>query len=396
MVASSLMRLEIPLVCLLMVTACAPASPAAAPTAASQQSAPPAAAPTNAPPATQPSAPEVVQPTVAASEDPALVSLWRGKTITMIVGDAAGGGTDTTGRIVARHLSRFLPGQPTIIVQNMPGAGHRVATNFVYQAKSDGLTIGLVDRGVPSYQLRGEGAEQGVRYDSKAITWLGSPTVVTQALMLHQRAGITAKNLKPLEEKTVTIGQTDVGGASHAPQLVLNAVLGWKTKAIFGYEGSTGRLLGIDRGEVDGILTVWDSLRRQKGEDIRAGVLLPIVHIGQKVPDPLLAGVPTADELLADKGAADKQLLALTQRPFDWGRPVIAPPGLPPNITAGLRQGMVAMMADQQFLAEAKQIDLDVIPVPGERVQALIEEYMSTPRSVIERLDELIQADTPA
>ncbi|HEX3247697.1 MAG TPA: hypothetical protein VHX16_19980, partial [Chloroflexota bacterium] len=92
MVASSLMRLEILLVCLLMVTACAPASPAAAPTAASQQSAPPAAAPTNAPPATQPSASEIVQPTVPASEDPALASVWRGKTITMIVGDAAGGG----------------------------------------------------------------------------------------------------------------------------------------------------------------------------------------------------------------------------------------------------------------------------------------------------------------
>jgi tripartite-type tricarboxylate transporter receptor subunit TctC len=313
----------------------------------------------------------------------------------MIVGDAAGGGTDTTGRIVSRHLSRFLPGQPTIIVQNMPGAGHRVATNFVFQAKADGLTIGLVDRGVPSYQLRGEGADQGVRYDSKAITWLGSPTVVTQALMLHQRAGVTAKDLKPLEQKTVTIGQTDVGGASHAPQLVLNAVLGWKTKAIFGYEGSTGRLLGIDRGEVDGILTVWDSLRRQKGDDIRAGVLLPIVHIGQKVPDPLLEGVQTADELFANKPAADKQLLALTQRPFDWGRPVIAPPGLPANVTAALRQGMVSMMADPQFLAEAKQIDLDVIPVTGERVQSLIEEYMNTPRSVIDRLDELIQADTP-
>ncbi len=278
----------------------------------------------------------------------------------------------------------------------MPGAGHRVATNFVYQAKADGLTIGLVDRGVPSYQLRGEGADQGVRYDSTAITWLGSPTVVTQALLVHQRAGITAKDLKPLEQKTITIGQTDVGGASHAPQLVLNNVLGWKTKAIFGYEGSTGRLLGIDRGEVDGILTVWDSLRRQKGDEIRSGVLLPLVHIGQRVPDPLLAGVPTADELFAEKSVADKQLLALTQRPYDWGRPVIAPPGLPQNTATALRNGMTAMMADSQFLAEAKQIDLDVIPVTGERIQALIEEYMSTPRAVIERLDELIQADTPS
>jgi len=142
-IGSSRVRISIPLVSLMVMTACGPASPAVSPTALPEK--PAAAAATAVPPtakASEPTAPVATQPTAAPTEDPALASLWRGKTITMIVGDAAGGGTDTTGRIVSRHLSRYLPGQPQIIVQNMPGAGHRVATNFVYQAKPTGSRSG--------------------------------------------------------------------------------------------------------------------------------------------------------------------------------------------------------------------------------------------------------------
>jgi hypothetical protein len=278
----------------------------------------------------------------------------------------------------------------------MPGGGDRIAANFIYAAKPDGLTIGLFDNGVMSYQLLGEGPEQGVRFDASQYGWLGSPTVLGDSLLIHKRVGITGANIKELETKEVTMAQVTPGAASHVNQILLNAGLGFKFKGVFGYEGTAGRLLGIERGEVDSIMGSWDGQRRAALANIQNGTLVPVLVVGDRLADPLLAGVPRASQLFATRDEAAKQLLAFASMPNEWGRPFSAPPNLDPAVLAGLRTAFALTMADPQFLADAQQIQLDVIPVSGEQLQQQITEYLKIPKSTVERLDQLIQADTPS
>jgi tripartite-type tricarboxylate transporter receptor subunit TctC len=327
--------------------------------------------------------------------DPTVASVWEGKTLTVVVSQPPGGGTDSTARVVARHIGRFLPGNPNVIVQNMPGGGDRIAANFIYAARPDGLTIGLFDNGVMSYQLRGEGPEQGVRFDAAQFGWLGSPTVLGDSFLVHKRTGITGATVKQLETKEISMAQVSPGAASHVNQILLTAGLGWKIKGVFGYEGTAGRLLGIERGEVDSIVSSWDGQRRAALANIQNGTLVPVLVIGDRLNDPLLAGVPRASELFASRDAEAQQLLAFTAQPNEWGRPFSAPPKLEPKVLESLRTAFALTMADPQFLTDAQQIQLDVIPVTGEHLQQMITEYLRIPKSTVERLDKLIEADTP-
>ncbi len=190
----------------------APAVPPAAASPAASSAASPAPQPASSPAAAAPAA------NPAASADASLAPVWEGKTLTVIVSQPPGGGTDSTARVVARHIGRFLPGNPNVIVQNIPGGGDRIAANFIYAAKPDGLTIGLFDNGVMTFQLRGEGPEQGVRYDAEQFGWLGSPTVLGDSLLVHRRTGITPANIKQLESKTLTNAQVTPGSSlAHQP-----------------------------------------------------------------------------------------------------------------------------------------------------------------------------------
>ena len=327
--------------------------------------------------------------------DPTLASVWEGKTLTVVVSQPPGGGTDSTARVVARHIGRFLPGNPTVIVQNMPGGGDRIAANFIYAARPDGLTIGLFDNGVMSYQLRGEGPEQGVRFDAEQFGWLGSPTVLGDSFLIHKRVGITGANVKQLETKEVSMAQVTPGAASHVNQILLTAGLGWKIKGVFGYEGTACRLLGIERGEVDSIVSSWDGQRRAALANIQNGTMVPVLVIGDRLNDPSWPAyrAPASSSRVAMRTA--KQLLAFTAQPNEWGRPFTAPPRLEPKVLEGLRTAFALTMADPQFLSDAQQIQLDVIPVTGERLQQMITDYLRIPKSTVERLDKLIEAETP-
>jgi hypothetical protein len=200
-----------------------------------------------------------------------------------------------------------------------------------------------------------------------------------------------------LETREVLMAGTDAGSSAHIPQVVLNAGLGWKLKSIFGYEGTSARLLAIERGEVDGILAPWESMVRQMGDNIRAGTMVPVIAMGRKPADPLLARTPSAEDLFANKSTESKQLLAIVTRPYEWGRPLVAPPELPQNITAALRTALLNTYADPQFLAEARQIDVEreLAPVTGEKTTEMILDYMKTPKTLVDRLDQLVMEDTP-
>jgi tripartite-type tricarboxylate transporter receptor subunit TctC len=387
----------------LVMAACspaAPASPTSAPTSAAKPSGSPAAAP--AAPAANPAASPAASPAAVsapssaapvATADPALASNWAGKTVTLIVSQAPGGGYDSWARLVGRHIGRFLPGNPNVIVQNMVGGDHKIATNFIYAAKPDGLTMGLVGRQIPDSALLNEGPEQGARFEVGKISWLGSPSKDSQVLLLSQRTGITSP--KQLESQQVTLGGSTTGSPPHVYQVVLRHGLGWKLKPIFGFEGTAASLLAIDRGEINGLINDWASSVAQRADALKARTLVPIVIMGDPIADPLLAGVPTADELFKDRPADERELLDYAQRPFAWSRPFIAPPNMDPALLSAMRSAFMHTMSDPQFLADAAQLKFDVIPVSGQRVQELIEEYQKTPPSLVERLNTLVEADNP-
>lgn len=385
-------------VAVLMATACTP-TPAAPPTAA-----PKLGAPASAPPvaAASPKPAEASSPKPAASVsavpasapkpvvDPSLAPTWSGKTITFIAGSTAGSGYDTWARLFARFMGKYLPGSPNTIVQNMPGAGHAIAANFVYESKPDGLTVGVIDRGIVQKQLL---KEEGVRYDATKINFLGSPTTTTQVLATHARAGFTSA--KDPETREIRMGLTDAGGQTHADAVALRTGLGWKMKLSFGYKGGPEVRLGMDRGEIDGLVNDWDTLLRDRGDDIRGKTLIPLIQIGAKIDDPLLVGVPTADELFANKSAEDKQLLTLAQRPLEMGRMFVTSPNLDPKVLTTMQAAFLMATEDPELLAEAERLKLTISPVRAEKMRELVTSVLAIPPAAVERFNKLLAEDTP-
>jgi tripartite-type tricarboxylate transporter receptor subunit TctC len=324
-----------------------------------------------------------------------LASVWSGRTVTLVVSETAGGGYDSWARLVGRHLGRYLPGTPSIVVENVTGGGGRVAMNRLYQARPDGLSIGLVNRVCPEYQLRGEGPDQGVRFDVRKMTWLGSSSTESHLLFVHGRTGVS--RVEQLTSTAVKIGHQDLGGLPHTLEVILRSGLAWAAAPrTFGWDGSNALLLAVDRGDIDGALGSWSSLVRRKGDEFANGTLRALVQVGGgQIRDPLLDGVPIAEALFAKLGDEPRQLLALAQRPLAYSRPFVAPPGLEPGLAETLRQALLDALGDQALLAEAQQLGLEVDPLPGQRVQALIGEQLKTPGQVVARLTALIEADTP-
>jgi tripartite-type tricarboxylate transporter receptor subunit TctC len=365
----------------LMLTACQSGAPAAAPTTAPSK---PAAAATPAP--TTPA-----QST--ARIDPSLASAWAGKTMTVVVGANAGGGYDTWARLIAKHMGKHLPGSPNIIVQNMDGANHRVATNFVYAAKPDGLTIGMVDRYIPWFQVSGDGPEQGVRYDVTKLHWLASASISVQVLTLRTDTGAAADNLAPLTQKIVRVAQQEPGSSPHAWNAILNEVLGWKLQPTFGFPGNPEISLSLQRGETQALITDWDTQERLLAEPFSSKTMAPVVQFGDLRSRPALKDVPTIADLFKGKGADAQQLLDLVGQPFMWSRPLMAPPGMAPQMVETLRAALWATLEDPEVLDEAKRLRLEIIPVPGERVNELILQYAQTPKPVVQKLKDLMAKD---
>lgn len=393
-----------------LMAACQPSAPAASPTAkpaAGATSAPaspaakPAESPAAAKPAASPAASPVASPAAggaptaakpSATADPALASTWQGKTMTIMVGFPPGGGNDTWARLVSRHYGKHLPGNPTIIVENLPGAGGVIMANRLQESRPDGLTIGIHDRGISAVQLQGE---EGVRYDVTKWTWLGSLTIEEYFYVVHQRTGVTPANLDLLKTKEIKTANVSPGGFSHLMEVALKYGLGWKLTPIFGYQGNRETVLSIDRGETDAVAISWTSLITQKRDELQSKVMVPLVQMGGQNKDPLAAGVPTVQSLFTNATPEAKQVLNFVETPLNWSRSMSTPPGLEPRVAASMRAAFAQMMADPEFLADAAQLKFDIIPVPGEKVQEMMGEYMKTPKAIVDLVEEQVKKDVP-
>jgi len=310
--------------------------------------------------------------------------VFAGKSLTMIIGFGPGGGYDLWGRAVARHIGKHLPGKPNVVPQNMPGAGSFNATNHIYSvAPKDGSVMGIIARDAPLGPLTGA---TGARFEATKISWIGSPTTETNVCIASRTAKV--KNVKDLYEHELIVGDTGVGTGTHAYPKALNGLLGMKFKLIAGFPSSSDVFLAIERGEVDGICESLDSVTGKRPDWISTGRVV-ILFQGGAEPNHELKNVPFVVDL--GRNAQEKQAIEFLYAGQGIGRPFVAPPDLPADRLRMLREAFDKTMKDPEFLEDTKKQKLDVDPVGGPQLEALIKKIYATPQDVVDKIGALIK-----
>jgi tripartite-type tricarboxylate transporter receptor subunit TctC len=308
-------------------------------------------------------------------------SPYAGKTVTIIVGYKSGGGYDATARLLARHLPKHIPGKPTIIVQNMPGANSLIAANHVFSvAKPDGLTIGTFNRNLPIAQLT---KVDGAKFDMRKFVWIGS--AASEATILAIRSDLPYKTVEDLKKapKPIVIGATGPGANTYDFPLMLKEFLGLNLKIVTGYSSSADIMLAIERKEVDG----------------RAGSLTSITpFIERKLVRPVMrarAVEPGIEQLPMDEALAPnpraKAIMALRSAPEIIGRPYVMPPGTPEETAKIMREAFAKVIADQELVAEAKKAKMDLNYLGADEAQKMLKEVLEQPQDVIDEVSKYIK-----
>jgi tripartite-type tricarboxylate transporter receptor subunit TctC len=307
------------------------------------------------------------------------------KVVNLYVGYTAGGGYDVYGRIVARYMGPHLPGNPTIVVQNMPGAGSLRLANWLYSvAPKDGSVFGIVARGIAFDTLLGM---PGASYDATKFNWIGSANDEVSVCVAWHTSGITS--FEQTMEKEMVVGGT--GGSADTDQFpkVFNGVLGTKYKIVAGYPGGNDINLAMERGEVQGRCGwSWSSVKATQAEWLRSKKINVLVQLSlSKHPD--LPDVPLIMDLA--KTPLQKGIFQLVFARQVLGRPFLAPPGLPADRVAALRKAFMDTMQDKDYLAEADRAKLEVTPVSGEALQKVVSDAYAMPPEVIKKTAELLK-----
>lgn len=306
---------------------------------------------------------------------------FQGKTVTIIVGYKAGGGYDATARLIARHLPKHLPGRPTVIVQNMPGANSIIAANHIYNvAKPDGLTIGTFNRNLPIAQLL---RVDGVKYDITKFQWVGS--AANESTILALRSDLPYKSFEELRKAkdTVVIGSTGPGANTHDFPLLLKELLGLNFKIVSGYSSSADIMLAVERKEVDGRAGSFTSLR----PFIERGLVRPIVRA--RATEPGIDKLPM-DESFAPNPRA-KAIMALRSAPEQVARPYVLPPATPADIVKVVREAFSKVVDDPELVAEGKKSKVDLEYLPGDQARKILVEVMNQPKDIVEEFSKYIK-----
>jgi tripartite-type tricarboxylate transporter receptor subunit TctC len=321
----------------------------------------------------------------AAAQTPA--EFYAGKTMTLICSaPAGGGGIDTNARMVARYLPQYVPGNPTLVVRNMPGAGHLNATNFLFnQAPGDGTYIGTVINNIPQHQAIGG---QGVRYDAKKFHWLGSTGVSNLLITVWHASGV--KSIEDAKKREVVMGVTGAGSGTYIYTNALNVLVGTRFKMVMGYKSPAEIDLAMARGEVMGRGGMsYSAALLDHADWLKDGRLVLLAQVGQ-ARDKTLPNVPLLTELgMSDD---DKRILQLLSSPVSVGRPYIAPPATPPDRVAALRKAFDAVMSDQKFLDEARKISMEVNPLTGDELTKVVHGILDTPPALLKKVEAVMGA----
>jgi len=329
----------------------------------------------------------------AASAQDAVEAFYRGKTVTITVGSAVGGGYDTYARLVGRHLGRHIPGNPTIVVQNIPGAGSNKAASYVaLQAPKDGTAIGAIQSGAILQPLI---SEQSIPHDPSKFIMLGSAN--RSVYLCVVRADAPVKSFQEAFEKEVIIGTSGEGATLREMPIMLINVLGVKLRIIGGYAGSREIILAMERNEVQGMCGMdWSSLATQQRNWISSGFVRLLAQEDlQGHPEMNRMGVPLTISFA--KTPEDRQVMEMIYSQNLFGRPYLVPPGTPPDRVAALRRALAAMLRDSALLADAERSGLDIGPMGGEELQALVARLYALPPRIIERAKQsLVYKPPPA
>src|SRR5262245_15824166 len=303
---------------------------------------------------------------------------YPGKTLRLIVPSDVGGGYDHYGRTFATHLRRHIPGEPTIVVQNMPGGGGLLAANWLFNiAPKDGLAIGLIQRGVPFYPFFGD---QNAKFVPTQFNWLGSFAAETGSTTVWHTA--KARRIEDAFEDTIVLGGSGPNDSETYPHL-MNNTIGTKFRIVSGYRGNSTVFLAMERGEVEGVTGSWSSVKSERPNWLRDKLVRVLVQVAKtRAPDlpdvPLIMDYVKTDE----HKAIWNVILAMAQ----VGRPVAAPPGIPAELTTTLRAAFSATVKDPAFVAEMDRGRRELSPESGESMQKMLEEVAATPPETLTKL----------
>ncbi len=310
-------------------------------------------------------------------------AFFKGKTVTIITSTGAGGTYDTIARAVARHMPRHLAGGPTMIVQNMPGGGHMRATNHMYNvAPKDGTKLATIHNAVPLHQVI-DG--RGVRFDVAKFNWLGSTGADNSGIIVWHTAQV--KTYDDLLKKETILGGTGPGSGIVLFPKVMNAVLGTKFKIVIGYKSSEQINIAMERGEVEARAFGLTSIFAQRAHWVKEKRIRFLAQVGAK-RDPRISNVPLLTDLA--KTEEQRQILKLVSSPTALGRPYIAPPGLPADRVAAVRDAFDGTFADAKFLAQMAKLKIAINYMTGAELEKLVRATVYTPAEFVEKAKKVI------
>ena len=319
----------------------------------------------------------------ATSSDP----FYKDKMLRFVVGASAGGGFDTYTRLLARHMGKHIPGNPSAIVVNMPGAGHLIAANYMYaKAKPDGLTIGNWVGGLVFKQVSAE--SKGIQFDARKFEWVGLPVSDSMVCLVSKKTGIQNVADWASAKTPVKVGALRPGSLTYDFPRILKDTLKLPIRVVGGYRGSAGIRLAMEKGEVDGTCVSWESIKSTWRKQLQ-GDEIEILVQGLPQRHPELPSVPTAVELAKTK--LDKTLIKIgVEDRSIILRPYMLPPGTPKERVKTIREAFAATMADPEFLAEAKRSKLDISPLPGEEIEAIVQQMFQQDSKTLAELKAIL------
>jgi tripartite-type tricarboxylate transporter receptor subunit TctC len=312
--------------------------------------------------------------TPARADD--IADFYKGKTVTVVIAFSAGGGYDLYARLLARFMSKYIPGNPTIIPQNMPGAGTLKAAKYLYDvAPKDGTVFGIFVRNMPLGPIIGL---PGATFDSRKFTWLGSMTKDVTLCITSDKSGI--KTWDDALKTEFNVGGEGKGSDPDVFANVIKNVFNAKAKLITGYPGTADMILAVERGELAGFCGVsYSTVLGRWGDQLMSGKLHIIAQGGlEKHPD--LQDVPNMLDLAKDDHS--KTLMRMVLAPQAIARPFTAPPGIPADRAKALRDAFAATLKDPDLLAEAKKLQIDIDPMSAADLQNLVEELYKSPKDI--------------
>jgi tripartite-type tricarboxylate transporter receptor subunit TctC len=308
---------------------------------------------------------------------------FAGKQVKVIVSTQAGGDYDTWMRLISPYMARYIPGSPTFVVQNMPGAGSIIATNYLYNvAPRDGTVFGMIGRTLPFQAVVGE---KGIRFDPTRLNWLGSPELTNRVCAARPTAEVAS--IHDLFEHQLAFGGAGAGSALSTIPKLLSRLLGMRLKLVEGYQGPRDIFLAIDRGELDGVCLSVTAIHNIRPGWIESGDIRLLFNMeSDRLPG---ADVPSIYEFT--KTDDQRRILSLYSASVMFGRPIVAPPDVPIERVNVLKTAFEKAMADTELNATAKKLGLEIGVVKGDELARLMVELMTAPRDLVDRLKGYIE-----